>query len=260
MNTSRNVHLFIQCLVDSMFPDAAESMASVLHSQGVTMHYPPEQTCCGQPAFNSGYRREAKAAARRFVELFEEAEAIVCPSGSCVHMVRHHYPDLFADDCVMREQARRVGRKTFEFTEYLVDVLGITDAGTQLGSAFEGTVTYHDSCHLSRGLGIRRQPRLLLNTVPGLSLIEMEESDRCCGFGGTFSVKYAEISAALANEKADNVVATGAETVTGCDVSCLLNIQGSLSRRQSSVQVLHITQILDPARTTRSLPSKEDTK
>ncbi len=249
MSTPHSAYLFVQCLTDSLFPEAAESMASVLHRLGVTMHYPPDQTCCGQPAFNTGYRREAAAAARRFVELFEAAEAIVCPSGSCVHMVRHHYPELFPDDELMRERARRVGRKTYEFTEYLVDVLGITDAGTQLGSQFSGTVTYHDSCHLARGLGIRRQPRQLLETTPGLVLAEMPESDRCCGFGGTFSVKYADISAALADEKADNIIASGAGTVTGCDASCLLNIRGSLSRRNSPVQVLHIAQILDPART-----------
>lgn len=247
MSNSPSVHLFVQCLTDSMFPEAAESMAAVLHRLGVAMHYPPEQTCCGQPAYNSGYRREAKVAAQRFVELFEDAQAIVCPSGSCVHMVRNHYVELFENDPVMRERARRVGKKTYEFTEYLVDVLGITDAGAQIGSRFEGTVTYHDSCHLARGLGIRTQPRQLLQTTPGLTLAEMPESDRCCGFGGTFSVKYAEISAALAEEKADNIIASGAETVTGCDASCLLNIRGSLSRRGSTVQVLHIAQILAPA-------------
>ncbi len=223
-------------------------MVAVLSRLGVQLQYPPEQTCCGQPAYNSGYRREAASAASRFIELFRDAPAIVCPSGSCVHMVRHHYPTLFPDDPAMREQALQIGRKTYEFTEYLVDVLGITNAGTQIGSRHTGTVTYHDSCHLARGLGIRRQPRLLLETMPGLVLSEMAESDRCCGFGGTFSVNYADISAALAEEKADNALAAGADTLTGCDVSCLMNIRGILSRRKQPMRVLHIAEILDPTR------------
>jgi L-lactate dehydrogenase complex protein LldE len=242
--TQPNVTLFIQCLVDSLSPETGDAMVSVLERLGVRMHYPPDQTCCGQPAFNSGYRNEAAKTARRFLDIFENSEAIVCPSGSCVHMVRHHYLELFRDDPVLLDRARRVGAKTFEFTEYLVDVLGVTDPGTQLGSRYDGTVTYHDSCHLSRGLGIRRQPRLLLENVPGLTLVEMDDSDRCCGFGGTFSVKYPEISTALADDKVQTILATGAGAVVGCDVSCLMNIKGRLSRLGSHVRALHIAEIL----------------
>lgn len=242
--TRPTVTLFIQCLVDSLSPETGDALVRVLERLGVRMHYPPNQTCCGQPAFNSGYRREAAKAARRFLDIFESSDAIVCPSGSCVHMVRHHYLDLFRDEPAQLARARMVADKTFEFTEYLVDVLGVTDPGTQLGSRFDGAVTYHDSCHLSRGLGIRRQPRLLLENTPGLTLVEMDEADRCCGFGGTFSVKYPEISTAMVDDKVKTILNTGAGAVVGCDVSCLMNIRGRLSRMGSTVRALHIAEIL----------------
>ncbi len=234
------VSLFIQCLVDTMFPETGEAMISVFDRLGVRYDYPEEQTCCGQPAYNSGYRHEAAAAARRFIEIFEDSEVIVCPSGSCVHMVRHHYPELFHKEPEMVERAKAVGARTFEFTEYLVDQLTITDVGAE----FPGTVTYHDSCHLSRGLGIFKQPRILLSQVKDLELIEMHDSDTCCGFGGTFSINYPEISTALVDEKIENILASGAEMVTGCDISCLMNIQGRLSRREEKVKTLHIAEIL----------------
>jgi len=238
------VTLFIQCLVDTLRPDVGDAMVHIFEKLGVNLAYPPDQTCCGQPAFNSGYRREATKMARRFLDIFENAEAIVCPSGSCVHMVRHHYLDLFANDPVMLDRARKVAAKTYEFTEYLVDVLGITNPGEELGSRFEGSVTYHDSCHLARGLGIRNQPRILMENIPGLSLVEMDESDRCCGFGGTFSVKYPDISTAMADDKVKQILATKAEAVVGCDVSCLMNIAGRLSRIDSPVRALHIAELL----------------
>lgn len=236
--------LFIQCLVDTLSPEAGDAMVRVLEKLGVRMHYPPDQTCCGQPAFNSGYRREAAKAARRFLDIFDNSEVIVCPSGSCVHMVRHHYLDLFQNDSAMLARAKMVAARTYEFTEYLVDVLGVTDPGEQLGTRFDGTVTYHDSCHLARGLGIRTQPRQLLENIPGLTLVEMDESDRCCGFGGTFSVKYPEISTAMVDDKVETILATGARAVVGCDVSCLMNIQGRLSRLGSEVKVLHMAELL----------------
>jgi L-lactate dehydrogenase complex protein LldE len=238
--SGKTVSLFIQCLVDTMFPEVGEAMVTVFDRLGIPLAYPEGQTCCGQPAYNSGYRREAAAAARYFIEIFEGAETIVCPSGSCVSMVRHHYPELFPDDPRMAERARAIGAKTFEFTEYLVDVLGVTDVMAE----FPGTVTYHDSCHLSRGLGISRQPRLLLGAVGGLELIEMADSDTCCGFGGTFSINYPEISTAMVDEKIINILATGADAVVGCDISCLMNILGRLSRREEKVKVLHIAQVL----------------
>jgi L-lactate dehydrogenase complex protein LldE len=238
--SGKTVSLFIQCLIDTMFPETGEAMIAVFDRLGIAYDYPMDQTCCGQPAFNSGYWRDAAAAARHFIDLFDQAEAIVCPSGSCVYMVRHHYPELFANDPSMRARAMAIGAKTFEFSEYLVDELGLTD----VGAIFPGSVTYHDSCHLSRGLKIAEQPRILLQNVRGLELIEMQDSDTCCGFGGTFSVNYPEISTAMADQKIDNILATGAAVVTGCDISCLMNILGRISRRGENVQVRHIAQVL----------------
>lgn len=238
--SEKTVSLFIQCLVDTMFPETGEAMMTVFDRFSIPYSYPKGQTCCGQPAYNSGYQREAAGAARHFIDIFESAEVIVCPSGSCVHMVRHHYPELFKDDRKMQERARAVGAKTFEFTQYLVDELGITDAMT----SYQGSVTYHDSCHLTRGLGIVEQPRTLLSSIQGLTLTEMKDSDTCCGFGGTFSMQYPEISVAMVDEKIDNILATGADIVTGCDISCLMNISGRLSRREEKVEVVHIAELL----------------
>jgi L-lactate dehydrogenase complex protein LldE len=238
--TATPVALFVQCLVDALYPEVGEAMVRVFDRLGVPLVYPEAQTCCGQPAYNSGRLHEATAAAQRFIELFEDAEAIVCPSGSCVAMVRRHYPELFAHQPIMRERALQVARKTFEFSEYLVNVLGVVD----LGAAFSGIATYHDSCHLARTLGIREQPRQLLRHVRGLSLAEMDNSDTCCGFGGTFSVNYPDISVALADDKIDNILNSGATLVVGCDVSCLMNIRGRMSRRGVNLQVLHLAQVL----------------
>lgn len=240
MTTPKRVTLFIQCIVDSCFPDAAEAMVRVLERQGLDLVYPPEQTCCGQPAFNAGYRREAATLARKFLDVFADAEAIVCPSGSCVHMIRHHYPELFAREPRLLARAERIAARTYEFTEFLVDVLGVTD----VGATWSGRVTYHESCHLLRGLGVSAQPRALLAQVRGLELIEMQRADECCGFGGTFAVKYPEISEALLQTKLANVRATGADTVTGCDMGCLMNMQGMIKRQGLPIRVRHIAQIL----------------
>jgi L-lactate dehydrogenase complex protein LldE len=224
-----------------MYPEVGEAMVDVLERFGVVLDYPEGQTCCGQPAFNSGYQKEAKAAALRFVELFGDADAIVCPSGSCAHMVRHHYPQLVADDDAdTRRRVEGVAAKCYEFSEYLVDVLGIQD----VQASFPARVTYHDSCHLARGLGIMEQPRQLLRGVAGLELVEMKDADECCGFGGTFSINYPEISTAMVDHKIENILASGADYVTGCDMSCLMNIQGRLSRRKERVEVRHIAEIL----------------
>jgi L-lactate dehydrogenase complex protein LldE len=243
MHKPSPVTLFIPCLVDACFPEVGEAMIRVFDRLGIPLVYPEGQTCCGQPAFNSGYWREATVAAQRFIDLFAEAEAIVCPSGSCVAMVRHHYLELFRDDPEMLERAVAIGRKTFEFTEYLVDILGVTD----IGAVFPARVTYHDSCHLARTLGIREQPRQLLRHVLDLHLVEMASSDACCGFGGTFSVNYPDISLALVDDKIDTILKSGADTVVGCDVSCLMNIRGRISRRKETIQVLHIAQVLASA-------------
>ncbi len=240
MNSKPIVTLFIQCLVDGIYPEVGEAMVAIFRKLGVNLTCPDQQTCCGQPAFNAGYQGEARVAAKRFIEIFDSAEAIVCPSGSCVTMVRHHYPQLFADDAAWLQRARQVAARTFELTEYLVDILGVDD----LGAHFDGVVTYHDSCHLLRSLRIKEQPRRLLNRIFGAEFVEMNDSDRCCGFGGSFSIKYGDISAAMAEDKVHNIIASGADTVVGCDMGCLMNIQGMLSRQGVDIKVMHIAQLL----------------
>lgn len=241
LNTDQTVTLFIQCLVDGIYPQVGEAVVGIFRKLGVNLTCPTRQTCCGQPAFNSGYQGEARVAAKRFIEIFESAEAIVCPSGSCVAMVRHHYPQLFADDAAWLQRAQDVAAKTFELTEYLVDILGVVD---DLGAHYTGVITYHDSCHLLRNLRVKEQPRSLLRKISGAEFVEMNDSDRCCGFGGSFSFKYADISAAMAEEKVHNIIASGADTVVGCDMGCLMNIQGMLSRQESSIRVMHIAELL----------------
>ena len=240
MKETKTVALFIQCLVDGIYPQVGESMVKIFRNLGVDLTCPTRQTCCGQPAFNSGYRREARVAAKRFIEIFENEDTIVCPSGSCVTMVRHHYAELFQDNASWRERAGQVAQKTYELTEYLVDVLQVDD----LGAHYDGKITYHDSCHLLRSLRIKEQPRRLLGNVSGADFVEMHESDKCCGFGGSFSVKYADISAAMVEDKVNNIIDSGADTVVGCDMGCLMNIQGMLSRKASDIRVMHIAQIL----------------
>jgi len=238
--STKNVTLFVQCLVDGIYPEVGEAMVAIFNRLGISLNCPLDQTCCGQPAFNAGYRRAARVAAKRFIEIFEDSESIVCPSGSCVNMVKNLYQELFEDDVKWFERAVQVGRRTFELSQYIVDILKIED----VGACYNGKVTYHDSCHLLRGLGISEQPRRLIRNIKRAQLIEMKDSDRCCGFGGTFSVKYPVISTAMVDDKVHNIIASGADTVTGCDISCLMNIEGRLSRIGSSVKTLHIAQLL----------------
>ncbi|MFZ3046088.1 MAG: (Fe-S)-binding protein [Desulfatirhabdiaceae bacterium] len=239
-NPVKQVTLFIQCIVDGIYPEVAESMVRIFDRLNIPVDYPAGQTCCGQPAFNAGYRTAARQAAKHTIDVFEKSPLIVCPSGSCVAMVRHHYAELFADEPEWLARATAVANRTFELTEFLVDVLKVTD----LGAAYDGRVTYHDSCHLLRTLGVRSQPRELLSNIRGLEFVEMTDSDRCCGFGGTFSVKYPEISTAMVAEKVENILAKGADTVVGCDMACLMNIEGYLSRHNHPVRVKHIAQLL----------------
>ncbi|MGB5748508.1 MAG: (Fe-S)-binding protein [Desulfobacterales bacterium] len=239
-NAQKTVTLFIQCLVDGIYPEVGEAMVAIFRKLDVNLICPTQQTCCGQPAFNSGYHGEARVAAKRFIEIFETAEAIVCPSGSCVTMVRHHYPQLFSNDAAWLQRAHDVAAKTFELTEYLVGNLGVDD----LGAHYNGVITYHDSCHLLRNLRVKEQPRRLLRKISGAEFVEMNDSDRCCGFGGSFSFKYGDISAAMAEDKVNNIIASGADTVVGCDMGCLMNIQGMLSRKGSDINIMHIAQLL----------------
>ena len=244
MNPNTPVTLFVQCLVDKLYPQAALSMVKIFNTLDIPLEIPPRQTCCGQPAFNSGYTKQTVRAAKKFIATFENSRVIVCPSGSCVDMVKHQYPLLFEEGSAWYSRAMNISKKIYELSQYLVDVLKIDD----LGAVWHGKLTYHDSCHLYRNLGIFDQPRKLISKIKGATLVEMKHSTQCCGFGGTFSIKYPDISAAILEEKVNHIIASGAKAVVGCDVSCLMNVQGMLSRKNSNIQTFHIAEILAPQR------------
>lgn len=234
------VSLFVTCVVDQLFPKAGIAMADVLERAGCAVDFPEAQTCCGQPAFNSGYRDEARAVACHFLDVFADAEYIVSPSGSCTSMVSHHYLELFHDDPKRLEQARGIAARTWEFSSFLTGVAGVED----VGASFPHTVTYHDSCHALRELKIKDGPRRLLRNVRGLTLSEMDLAEECCGFGGTFSVKFPSVSGAMARTKIDSILRTGADTVVSIDSSCLMQLQGALSRAGSRVRTMHLAEVL----------------
>lgn len=218
------------------------NMLRVLERLGLDVAYNPAQTCCGQPAFNTGYHHESRVLAQKFLDIFDRdgSEYIVAPSGSCTTMVAEFYgKQLILPDAYMKK-AERVRGRIHEFTSFLVDVLGVTD----VGASFAGSVTVHDSCHALRELHIKRQPRALLSAVSGLELVEMDAAEVCCGFGGTFAVKFDEVSAAMAEEKVESIERSGAQFVTGVDSSCLMQIDGMLRRKGSSVRAVHIADIL----------------
>jgi L-lactate dehydrogenase complex protein LldE len=238
---TETVQLFITCLLDSLYPSTGESVVNILQRLGVRVEIPPGQTCCGQPAFNAGLRDQAEPIARHTIQIFEKTTGpIVVPSGSCAAMVRIGYLELFADNATWLQRARSLAERTFEFTEFIVDYLGITDVGAR----WPGKLTYHSSCHLLRELGVDRQPRLLLGAVREAELVELPDSADCCGFGGVFSVEYPEISTAMLDRKLANVEAAGAPLVVACDAGCITNIQGGLSRLGRPQKAIHIADIL----------------
>jgi L-lactate dehydrogenase complex protein LldE len=235
------VQLFITCLAEQFFPDTLENMVALLERLGVEPVFPPEQTCCGQPMFNSGFSEQTRGLALKWLKIFSRSEfPIVSPSGSCVDMVRHHYPGLFPSGSPERKLAEVTGARTFEFTEYLVNRLQITDVGAR----FPHKVTYHASCHYLRGLGLRSEAKQLLNAVNGLELVPLSDEETCCGFGGVFSVVYPEVSRAMMKNKIRNILSTGADVVTACDAGCLMNIGGGLKGAGSPVRAMHIIDIL----------------
>ena len=233
------VGLLVTCLVDLMRPSVGFAAVKLLEDAGCIVDV-PSQTCCGQPAFNSGDRATARKLAQKIVDAFAGFDYVVVPSGSCGGTVVRHYPELFADDPGLSQKARALADKTHELVSFLTDVMGVSDVTAR----FDGTVTYHDSCSGLRELGIREQPRRLLQSVLGLDLIEMTDADVCCGFGGTFAVKYGEISNAIVERKADKIVESGARTIVAGDLGCLLNMAGKLSRRGSPTEVRHVAEIL----------------
>ena len=216
------------------------AMAQVLERLGYRLDFPEKQTCCGQPAFNSGYRAEARDVARHFLDTFETCEAIVVPSGSCTAMITHHFAELFPKEPETLARVHALEKRVWEFSTFLTEVGGVEDVGARL----EGVVTFHDGCHALRELGIRGAPRRLLSHVRGLELREMSPPEECCGFGGTFSVKFAELSGAMAGAKIDAIIRTGADTVVSLDPSCLMQIQGALSRAGSNIRTMHLAEVL----------------
>lgn len=233
--------LFITCLQEQFFPQALKGMVTVLERVGVRCVLPEGQTCCGQPLFNSGFQRRAAGVARHWLEVFDPTDGyIVAPSGSCVEMVRHHYPALFPAGSPERAMAERCAARTYELSQFLVAVLGVTDVGAH----FPHRVTYHASCHLLRGLGAKTEPVRLLEAVRGLELVPLPQATTCCGFGGTFSVINPEVSQAMMEAKLRSIAESGAEVVVACDAGCLMNIGGGLHKTRSSVRAMHLAEVL----------------
>ena len=246
---SPRVLLYVTCLVDQLYPEVGVSCVRLLRRLGVEVEFPSDQTCCGQAVFNSGFTSDARHLARRVLDTFgplvqeDDNAYIVVPSGSCTSMMRVFYPSLFEDDPDLRGQATELGSRVYELSEFLVKVLGVTD----VGGKYDGKVAYHPSCHLLRELEVEDEPVKLLRQVDGIDLVEVEQAKTCCGFGGTFSVKYPHISEGMLEDKLENLKASGASTLVGCDVSCLMHMEGALRRRGSSMSALHLAQVLDGA-------------
>ncbi|HEX8142425.1 MAG TPA: (Fe-S)-binding protein [Pyrinomonadaceae bacterium] len=235
------VSLFITCLVDQLWPSIGTSAVEVLRRAGCEVVFDERQTCCGQPAFNTGYRSEARSLAERFIAIFEESgsDAVVSPSGSCTAMV-HHFHELFPEDESWRKRSEALAARTHEFGSFLVNVLGVED----VGASFRGRVTWHDACHGLRDLNVHSEPRRLIRQVSGAEFVELPNADACCGFGGTFSVKYPEISVAILDNKIDAIEQSGVRAVVSGDASCLMQIGGRLTRNNSSVRAMHLAELL----------------
>ena len=234
------VGLFVTCLVDLFRPSIGFAAIKLLEDAGAVVEVPESQTCCGQPAYNSGDREDAKAIAKAVIESFERFDYVVAPSGSCAGMLKVHYPTLLADDAAFVARARALGEKSFELTSFLVEVLG----AESVTAKFSGNVTYHDSCSSLRELKVHDAPRRLLASVDGLALTEMEETEVCCGFGGAFAVKYPDISNVIGEAKARNAIKSGADCLLAGDLGCLLHIAGKLSRDGSAVECRHVAEVL----------------
>jgi L-lactate dehydrogenase complex protein LldE len=234
------VSLFITCLGDQFFPLVGECAVKVLRRLGVDVGFNPAQTCCGQPAFNTGYRKEAREVAARVLDLFEDAEYVVAPSGSCTSMVRVFYPELFAHDPDRLGKANRLRERFYELSEFLVKVLKVED----VGASFPRRVAYHDSCHLLRELGIAEEPRKLLRAVRGIELVEIEDDRLCCGFGGTFSIKFPDVSVAMGEDKVRAASQAGAEYLVANDSGCLMHLAGLIHRQGLAIKTMHLAELL----------------
>jgi len=236
------VQLFVTCLTDSFFPRTGEAVVNILYRLGLAVEFPPAQTCCGQPQFNAGLRREARAVAEHTIKVFENTTGdIVTPSGSCAHHFRHNYLELFEGDSFWYPRAQSLAGRVYELTEYLVDRLGVED----LGARWDGLLTYHPSCHTLRGIHVDRQPRTLLRNVRGATLVELPHAEECCGFGGIMSVEHPELSSEWLKRKISNLEATGSPTLVVTDAGCLMHIAGGLHRQGKKQKVVHIAEVLN---------------
>lgn len=236
-----DVSLFIPCTVDLLLPSIGEATVSLLRRLGINPTYHEKQTCCGQPAFNAGFRKEAKRLAKHFINVFCDDGIIVSPSGSCVFMVKQQYPLLFEDEPEWLQRTEELSQRIFELTQYLVDVLKVED----VGASYSGKVAYHESCHINRCLNISEQPKKLINAVKGAEPVPLDQADVCCGFGGEFSGRYPEISEAMVSEKVENYINSKADLLLLCEPGCLLNIGGFLSRHNPEKKVMHIANFLN---------------
>ncbi|MHB1006069.1 MAG: (Fe-S)-binding protein [Chloroflexota bacterium] len=235
------VQLMVTCMIDALAPEVGDSVVTVLERAGAQIEVPRGQTCCGQPAFNGGFWDEARGMAKHTIRTLGKRDLpVVIPSGSCADMIIHHYPELFADDPVWLGRARELAERTYEFTQYLVDVLGVTD----LGAGCPTRLTYHASCHQLRGMKVYRQPKALLANVAGAEVVPLEGEQECCGFGGLFAIKFPLLSEAMMERKLASIADTGASHVVGCDLSCLLHINAGLHRHGSSIKGVHIAEVL----------------
>jgi L-lactate dehydrogenase complex protein LldE len=233
------VQLFIPCFIDQLYPQVAFNTVKILEKAGCTVVYNTQQTCCGQPAFNAGFWGESKDVCTKFVQDFDGADYIVSPSASCAGFIRNNYGKLFENNA-FQSPAKKVSSQIFELSEFLVKILGITE----LGASFNGKATFHDSCAGLRECNIKAEPRVLLSQVTGLELVEMNDTETCCGFGGSFAVKYDTISVAMADQKIDNAIATEAEFIISTDMSCLMHLDGRINHHGQQIKVIHLADIL----------------
>ena len=237
-----SVQLFITCLTDSFFPETGEAIVDIFSRLGIRVDFTPEQTCCGQPQFNAGLRADARAIAENTIKIFEKTSGdIITPSGSCAHHFRHNLLELFEGDAEWYPRAESFGKRVYEFTEYLVDKLNVTD----LGATWNGSLTYHPSCHTLRGLNVDKQPRLLLQNVQGATLVQLPNEQECCGFGGVMSVEHPELSAEWLKRKIFNLESTNSPTLVVTDAGCLMHIMGGLKRQGKKQRVVHIAEVLN---------------
>lgn len=234
------VHVFIPCFIDQFYPDTAWNFVKILKKAGCEVVYNPEQTCCGQPAFNSGYWKEARTVAAKFLNDFDKAEIVVAPSASCTGFIRNYYHKLFAEDEINLEKSKTIKKRIFEFSDFMINHLLISD----FGAVFNHKVTFHDSCAGLREYGIKSEPRQLLEKVKGLELVEMENLETCCGFGGTFAAKFHNISTAMTEQKVEHALKTGAEYIVSTEASCLINMDAYIRKQKLPIKTIHLVDVL----------------